>query len=80
MDTRPGLFSERAGDHHAWEATAGTKVDPGSRLWRQRQELERIGDVARPDFSDRRICDQVQSVLPSQQSFDQQFEAVLRFT
>jgi len=80
MDARPHLVSKRAGDHHAREAPAGSKIDPGSRLWRQRQQLERVGDVACPDFTDRRICDQVQPVLPSQQGFDESVEAILRFT
>ena len=49
------------------KAGAGAEIDPASGLRRQRQELQRIGDVAGPDVRDGRARDQVDVRLPHQQ-------------
>ena len=50
VDLGPLGIGKSASNRKAGEATPGAEVDPSPCLWRQRQELQRIGDMARPQF------------------------------
>ena len=49
MHLGPGPAGERAGNRDAGEAGPRAEIGPDQRLRRQRQELQRIGDVPRPN-------------------------------
>ena len=48
MNPARRIVSERAGNHQSGKSAARAEVDPASRLWRQRQELQRVGDMPGP--------------------------------
>ena len=48
MDHRTWFARERARNHEAGESSAGAEIDPDPRIRREIDELERVGDVARP--------------------------------
>src|SRR4029077_5177923 len=46
MDLSSRVVRKRAGNRYPWKAATRSEVDPKARLRRQRQELERISDMA----------------------------------
>ena len=71
---------KRAGDHQARKPSPGAEIDPNSRLWRQPQQLKRVGNMAGPKrwFSGRR--NQIGVLLPRQQHGDKALEPFQCFT
>ena len=80
MDRRAGPVGERAGDHQAGKAAAGAEIDPDAGLGGEREKLQRVGDVPRPDRRDRRGRDQIGVLLLSDELFNELVEPRLRFT
>ena len=80
VDLGPLGIGKCASDHQAGEATAGAEVDPSACLWRQCEELQRIGDMARPRFRFGRGSDQVDAPLPIEEERDEAVEARRCFT
>jgi len=69
------------GESQAWKATAGAEVDcPGGPRRNEWDELERIGDVALPDFGLVAAGDQVDDAVPSQQQGGEGVEPRACFT
>ena len=62
------------------ESRRRSRDRPSIGVGRERQELERIGDVARPDRRDRRRRDQIDPLRPRQQEFDEAIEPRRCFT
>jgi len=80
MDLGPGPLGERDGDHQPRKARARAEVEPAQRLRLDRQELQRVGDVAGPDLAERRRPDQVLDPLPAPELRDQKVEPRRCFT
>src|SRR5262245_47058309 len=80
MNCSPGVARQGTGNHDTRKTAPRAKVNPCSRLRGQGEELQRISDVARPDFAKRRRRDQIESTLPEQQHFDESVETFLGFT
>ena len=76
----PGLAGERAGDHQARESTARAEIDPDARVRGKIEQLQRIGDMPRPEMRDRGRRDEIGRALPCQQEFDKPVEPFRRFT
>ncbi len=76
----PFGLGEGTGDNQAGEPAAGTKVDPSAGMWRERQELQRIGDMARPQFRFGRGGDQIDAALPVEEKRDEAIEPRFCFT
>ena len=75
-----GVSASAQAIDQAGKAAAGAEIDPGPRLGRQIEELERIGDVARPELRDGRARDQIGRGLPAQQQLDEAVEPRECFT
>ena len=75
-----GRVRKRACQHQAGKPGAGTEVDPGAGVRRQRDELQRIGYVSRPHVTHAGIGNQIADALPFQQQLDKSIEALRRFT
>ena len=77
----PGPSGERAGDDQPGKAGAGAEIDPDLGVRRERQELERVGDVPGPDRRDRRAArSDWCAALHRQQQFDEAIEPRRCFT
>ena len=50
LDDGAGFLGESAGDYGPGESGAGAEIDPAACSCRQRQELQRIGNVASPQL------------------------------
>ena len=68
MHLRARRLRERAGDHQARETRPRAEIGPNARLRRQRQELQRVGDMARPQHRYRSTARSGSSAAASQQA------------
>src|SRR5450759_3277830 len=80
MHHRARPTGERAGDRDARKTSTRPEVHPHPCLRRQRQELERIGNMPGPKQRKRGFGDEVDLFLPEQQLADVNLETFLRFT
>ena len=80
MDGGPFPACEGAGDDDPRKARAGSEIDPAFGVRRQRQELERIGDVTRPDVRDGRTRNQVDMGRNIEELVDEQVQFRRCFT
>ena len=80
MDLGSGIARKRACDDESREPGAGAHIDPEARTWREVNELQRIGDVPRPEVRNGRRRDQMCSLLPSQKESDEAVEFFRCFT
>src|SRR6185312_4576478 len=77
---RPRPVGQNAGDGNSRKAAAGAEVDPRLRARHEIDELQRVGDVARPQLRNRRRRNQVRRLLPLQKEPDELFQPRFRFT
>ena len=80
MDLGPGIARKRACDDESREAGAGAHIDPEARAWREVNELQRIGDVPRPEVRNGRGRDQMGALLPGEKQRDEAVEFFRCFT
>lgn len=80
MDLRTRHVGERASDDQSRKTRTGAKIDPYSRLGREREKLQGIGDVPRPQLWLGRSCDQIGVLLPVLQNGDKAVETDDCFT
>ena len=67
MDFCPGHACNYTGNRDARKTAARSEINPNFGLRDQRWKLERISDVARPQFTQRRRGNEIDSALPAQQ-------------
>src|SRR5262249_52973135 len=60
VDQRAWLICQRTGERDAREAGTGTEIGPTPRVWRQRQQLQRVCDVAGPKLRQGRCGDKIE--------------------
>jgi hypothetical protein len=75
-----GLSRKRAGNHQTGETTARPEVDPTPGIRRGVEQLQRIGNVPRPEMRHCGWRNEVRGPLPPQQNFDKPVEAFQCFT
>ena len=80
MDDCAGNVRKLDGDHEAGEAGAGAHVEPTFGVWRKREQLRGIRDVAGPDGREGRVGDEVGLAPPAVEQVDEDGEALLCFT
>jgi hypothetical protein len=80
MNVSAGLSRKRTGNHQTGEAAPRPKVDPNLGIRREVEQLQRIGDVPRPEMRHCGWRNQVRGPLPPQQKPDKPVEAVQCFT
>ena len=78
MSTRGA--GKSAGNHEAGKTAPRPEIDPSARIGGELEELERIGNVPRPQIWHRGGRNQVCSLLPFQQECDKPIEALQCFT
>ena len=74
------LLRQRAGNHQPGKSASRAQVDPNSRIGRELEKLEGIGNVPRPQFRGRGWCNQVGGALPMQQQRDEPVQPFACFT
>ena len=75
-----GHICKRAGNCHAGKSAAGAEVGPNAGLWREREQLEGVRDVAGPDIWLRGRRDEINPLLPAKEHSDIAIQAVHCFT
>ena len=80
VDPPLARLGETDPDHQAGEAAARSEVEPAPLVAGQREQLQRIRDMARPDIGQRRGGDEVLGGLPARELRYEQREALLCFT
>ena len=66
MDDCAGPVRQCAGDRDGGKSTARAEVNPDPCVWRQIEQLKRIGNVTCPNRWDSRRRDQIGFLLPNQ--------------
>jgi len=67
MDSCARRFRQGAREDHAGKSAAAAKVEPDLCRWREIQELQRIGNVSRPEMGKRGGRDEIRFGLPLQE-------------
>ena len=75
-----GRIGQGAGNGDSRETRPRSEVDPDLGVRRQRQKLQRVGDVASPDNRKSRRRNEVELVLPMKKQIDEFFQLRLCFT
>ena len=79
MHVRARDLGEQARQRDAGKAAAGAEIDPDLASGAEREELQRIGDMAGPDLRQRRGRDEVGGLLPGGQQRRRSDRAALPF-
>src|SRR6266481_4463788 len=80
MDHGARRLRQYASQHHAGKAAAAAEISPDFCARSESQELERIGNMPRPQVWKRRGCDQICLRLPLQKEADIAIQPLLCFT
>src|SRR5262245_43209639 len=80
IDSGARRLRQRTGQHDTWKAAAAAKIDPGLCGRSERQELQRIGDMTRPEIRKRGGGDEIRLRLPLPKQRDIAIEPPFRFT
>ena len=80
MDESTGNIRKENGDNQAGKSCSGADIEPTARIWRERDQLNRISDMAGPNKGKGRFGNQIRCPAPAGEQVDEDGQTAFRFT